>query len=634
MILSARCVSWRPCLRPAFTLKFNPQHVAAIEFIANYRVTCNSETLMTAFAILGLIAFFGISLIPIYILRRREYARAREYFVASEPTPGGVVQNSSIAYSLQIAAFAQFFSWGARGDFWLAIVCAATFGAGLYLVYRLRRPILGFLSQALDRDRSVTVPGFIARHHGNDPRVRLFAAALSVLAFAGLITGAAIGVASLVNQVVPGGLNLTSAIASGLLGLTMLYTIPAGNSGAMRSAQAQLGILYLGLIGSILVVLYMLISSAVRMPPRGTFAVAVLAVCCAIVLIYRRSRYIDTSPIGRPVSGEAVDTEPRGARLFRRFSRVANELIALVVAITLGVAVIDLYAQGFENVITESVAALRAVTPASISVLMALVLLTIFYPIVDTTNWLRIAALPTDGGQTPEAFAGVLGMYAGASALLWLLICMFGTIAVLAAGMPDGADILQSFIGWLASQQNGVADAASGLLLVSLIALAVVTMSAMFSATLATIRYDLIPAVSPSLAQPSDQALARRRAVTAGGGVCVAVLIILSLLNDYLEPSFAGARFVNLQLACLCAQLAFVPLVVGPMILGTAGATSPVWAIAVLGAGVVAGQGLVIFSLQPEYKTWLWAAIPACLGVGWLLYAVALLRTRKRSPAA
>src|SRR5258705_1615259 len=243
------------------------------------------------------------------------------------------------------------------------------------------------------------------------------------------------------------------------------------------------------------------------MPPRGTFAVAVLAVCCAIVLIYRRSRYIDTSPIGRPASGEGVDIEPRGAPLFRRFSRVANELIALVVAITLGVAVIDLYAQGFANVITESVAALRAVTPTSISVLMALVLLAIFYPIVDTTNWVRIAALPTDGGQTPEAFAGVLGMYAGASALLWLMICMFGTIAVLAAGMPDGAEILQSFMGWLASQQNGVADAASGVLLVNLISMGLVTVSAMVFATLATHRYDLDPGLFAKPGLPFRPAL-------------------------------------------------------------------------------------------------------------------------------
>jgi hypothetical protein len=225
-------------------------------------------------------------------------------------------------------------------------------------------------------------------------------------------------------------------------------------------------------------------------------------------------------------------------------------------------------------------------------------------------------------------------MYAGASALLWLMIGMFGTIAGLATALPDGAGIPRSFIGWLASQQNNVADAASALLLVSLIAMAVVTMSAMFSASLATIRYDMIPAVSPSLAQPSGQALATRHAVTAGGGVCVAMLFILSLLNDYLDPSFASSRFVSLQLACFCAQLAFAPLVVGPMVFGNAGVVTPAWAIAVLGAGAAAGQGLVIFSLQPEYKTWLWAAIPACLGVGLSLYAVALLRTNRISPAA
>src|SRR5713226_10052253 len=190
------------------------------------------------------------------------------------------------------------------------------FGAGLYLMYRLRRPMLAFLSQALGRDRSITVPGFIARQHGNDPRVQLLAAALSVFAFTGLITSAAIGVASLVKPILPGGLNATFPYACGLLGLMLLYTIPAGNSGAMRSAQAQLGILYFGLIGSTLIVLYMLISSAVRMPPHGTFAVTVLAACCAVVLIYRRSRYIDTSPMGRPVSGAAADSEPRGARLF------------------------------------------------------------------------------------------------------------------------------------------------------------------------------------------------------------------------------------------------------------------------------------------------------------------------------
>lgn len=600
---------------------------------------------MMSFALLALIACVGISCIPLYLLGRGVYARAREYFVASEHTPPGVVRNSSIAYSLQMATFGQLFSWGAKGEFWPAMIFSAMFGAGLYLIHRLRLPMRAFMSRALERDRSVTVPGFIARQHGNDARVQLIAATLSVCAFAGLIASAAIGAASLVKPILPGGLNTTFPIACGLLGLMLLYTIPAGNSGAMRSAQAQLGILYFGLIGSALIVLYMLISSAGQMPPQGTFAVTVLAACCAIVLIYRRSRYIDTSPIGSPVSGETTDIEPLGARLFRRFSRIVNELIAVLAATTLVIALIGLYAQGVTAVITESVSALRAETQTSISGLLALVLLPIFYPIVDTTNWLRITALEidphsgrVDTGRTPETFARVLAMYASASALLWLLICMFGTIAVLATNTPGGADVLRSFIVRLASQQNDLADVASWLLLVSVIAMAVLTSSAMFSATLATIRYDIIPAVwsslAPERAQPSNEALARRCAIIAGSSLCAVMLIALFVLNDNPALSFANGRFLNLQLACLCAQLAFGPLVLGPLISGNSAAISPAWAIAVIGAGVAAGQGVIIVSLQPEHTAWLWSAIPACLGSGLSLYAVARLWTSKTAPGA
>jgi hypothetical protein len=525
------------------------------------------------------------------------------------------------------------------------MIFAAMFGAGLYLIHRLRLPMRAFMNQALERDRSVTVPGFIARQHGNDVRVQLIAATLSVCAFAGLIASAAIGAASLVKPILPGGPNTTFPIACGLLGLMLLYTIPTGNSGAMRSAQGLLGILYFGLIGSNLIILYMLISSARRMPPQGTFAVTVLLACCAIVLIYRRSRYIDTSPIGRPVFGEATAIELLGARLFRRFSRIVNELIAVLAATTLVIALIGLYAQGVTAVITDNVSALRAETRTSISGLLALVLLPIFYPIVDTTNWLRITALEidphsgrVDNGRAPETLARVLAMYASASALVWLLICMFGTIAALATNTPGGADVLRSFIVRLASQQNDVADVASGLLLVSVIAMAVLTSSAMFSTILATIRYDIIPTVwsslAPERAQRSNQALARRRAVIAGSSLCVIMLIALFVLNDNPALSFTNGWFLNLQLSCLCAQLAFGPLVLGPLISGNSAAISPAWAIAVIGAGVAAGQGVIIVSLQPEHSAWLWSAIPACLGSGLSLYAVARLLTSKTAPGA
>jgi len=399
------------------------------------------------------------------------------------------------------------------------------------------------------------------------------------------------------------------------------------------------------LIGSTLIVLYMLISAAGQMPPQGMFAVTVLATCCAIVLVHRHSQYIDTSPIRSPVSGEATDIRPLGARLFRRFSWIVNVLIAVLAGTTLVFALIGLYAQGVTAVITESVSALRAETQTSISGLLALVLLPIFYPIVDTTNWLRITALEidpnsgrVDTGRIPKTFARVLAMYASASALVWLLICMFGTVAVLATNTPSGGDVLRSFIARLASQQNDLADAASGLLLVSVTAMAVVTSSAMFSAILAIIRYDIVPIawsnLAPERAQPSNQALARRCAVIAGSSLCVVMLIAWFVLNDNPALSLTNGRFLSLQLACLCAQLAFGPLVLGPLISGNSAAISPAWAIAVIGAGVAAGQGVIIVSLQPEHTAWLWSAIPACLGSGLSLYAVARLWTSKTAPGA
>ena len=73
------------------------------------------------------------------------------------------------------------------------------------------------------------------------------------------------------------------------------------------------------------------------------------------------------------------------------------------------------------------------------------------------------------------------------------------------------------------------------------------------------------------------------------------MLVVLFLLNDYPDGSFTSGRFLVAQLACVCAQLAFTPLVLGPMIghtRGNSAALSPAWAIAVLGAGVAAGQGV------------------------------------------
>src|SRR5262245_36578299 len=121
--------------------------------------------------LLSLVIYF----IPIYLLRRRRYPRAQDYFVSSGHTPPGVIRNSSVAYALKLATFGPFFAWGASGDFWPAIINSAFFGVGVWLMYFLRRPLLEFMESALNGGRSITVHDFFARQHGNDARGRLVA---------------------------------------------------------------------------------------------------------------------------------------------------------------------------------------------------------------------------------------------------------------------------------------------------------------------------------------------------------------------------------------------------------------------------------------------------------------------------
>src|SRR6476646_276169 len=104
---------------------------------------------MPFLAFLALAAVIGIFIVPALLTRREGYRRAQDYFVSSDHVFPRVIQNSCIAYAIGLATFGHFFAWGARGDFWPAIIHAAFFGLGLTLLYALRRPMLKFLGRAL-----------------------------------------------------------------------------------------------------------------------------------------------------------------------------------------------------------------------------------------------------------------------------------------------------------------------------------------------------------------------------------------------------------------------------------------------------------------------------------------------------
>jgi hypothetical protein len=220
---------------------------------------------MPLLATLILVAALGVYFLPIRFLRSKASRQPQNYFIAAEHTPPGVIQNSSIAYALKLATLGPFFAWGASGDFWPAIIASASLGLGLYLLNVLRRPMLEFFQSAVAHGQSFTVNEFIARRHGNDSRVRLLAASLTVFALSGLMICEAFGVASVLKPVMPE--TPYYLVMLGMLVLTAIYTLPAGASGVLRSTQAQLGMLYLSLFGSTALLLYIVM--ATLRPRRG-----------------------------------------------------------------------------------------------------------------------------------------------------------------------------------------------------------------------------------------------------------------------------------------------------------------------------------------------------------------------------
>ena len=600
---------------------------------------------MPLLATLVLVVSLGVYLIPVQLLRKAS-RRAPDYFIAAERTPPGVIQNASIAYALRMATLGPLFAWGASGAFWPAIIAAAALGLGLYLLTALRQPMLAFFESALASGQSVTVHEFIARRHGHDARVRGLAAGLSVLALSGLIICEAFGVATLLKPVLPEA--PLYLIILGMLALTAIYACPAGNSGALRTTQAQLGLLYLSLFAATALLLYVVMATLRQLSPHGAFAVLFVGVCGVVMLAYRRSRYVDTSPIEAPGGSDPPDgasrREPFGGRLFRRLNKILNVCVSVAAVFVLVFAVVELSSRGFASIVADGAATLQTGVGLSAMGVIALVLLPVLYPMVDVTNWQRFAALAKDGDSSPAASEGraaalhrIIRTYAVETALVSLFFCMFGAIAVAALRVPAGAHVMETFVAKLASQENWVAGGALSFLLVAVVMIALSTMTSMLAASLCVLRYDLLPALVPAAAEQAPAAtepIGRGPVVLIGIGLCLVLLAAFVLFDARFAIDFSGGGFIALVVAFSCAQLAFAPLVVGPLLSRKeqdAGGVGSGWALAILCVGAAAGVACVAVYFATGAEPWLWAAVPACIGSGLLLFAIARLRP---SPAA
>jgi hypothetical protein len=587
---------------------------------------------------LALVVFVGISLVPVLLLRRKSYPRAQDYFISSDHTPPGVIRNSSIAYALKTAAFGPLLLWGATGDLWPAIISAVFLGVGLALIYVLRRPLLAFFATALSGDTSISINQFVAKQHGGDARVRQLAAALTIVALAGFIVCEVIGVATIAKPMVAGNVGVFIFIC-GVIAAMALCVVPAGNSGAMYAAQMQLGGLYFGLFGSMVFLVYVQMSSLVTMRPHATLGLIFIIAFCVVLPIFRRARFVDNNVIHAPRT--RADEEPRATSLARRlrlFQSILSVSTAVLAGFVIAFAGIELSSFDVPALVGESVTALQAPTRVPFIGLIALALLALCGQIIDLTNWQRIAAFtkdrdPSAAEPSPwsKAFRKFFLAYAIETPFAWLFMCAFGAVISASIEITDGADVAQSFAALLIAQENSFSDTCLVMLFIGILAMALSTMIALFSAMLATLRYDLLPGPSARERGAVGEAKATQPALAVGGVLCLVILVAAYVLEEHLGITLTSSGFLALVIAFGAIELAFVPLVLGPFIPqrrggSAAGAVPPGWALAILAAGAAAGVGAVLVYFATGRELWMWAAVPACLVTGAVLFALARLR--------
>src|SRR5262249_60234829 len=94
------------------------------------------------------------------------------------------------------------------------------------------------------------------------------------------------------------------------------------------------------------------------------------------------------------------------------------------------------------------------------------------------------------------------------------------------------------------------------------------------------------------------------------------------------QISYTSREFLGLLFALCCAQLSFAPLLLGPLIGRRSARVATVssgWALVILAGGTAVGLIAVALYASTGREPWLWAAVPACLASGLVLFMLAQL---------
>jgi hypothetical protein len=570
--------------------------------------------------ILSLALYF----VPAVLFRRARYRLSRDYLVSARGASDSVFQNSSLAYAIQLATFGPFFVWGLTGDWIPGVWNSAFYCLGLSLLYAFRRPIAGFLREALAKDQSITIHEFLARSHGDSPWIRVIASGLTIVALWGIVMAEMFGISAALGPLLDIGSEGSFFFTICLFFLMFAYSTMGGNDGVMRMDQLQLGLGYIGIFAAVVGMIFLLGQTSPSNTPLATIPIVFFGIFGAMWLLIRRFQFIE------PSHSAVFDEEEASKGItWRTYLRIEHG-ISILVVLTIIIMVLS---AGTFVVTSGPRAVLEAVRQSAVSstsmsglALFALALLPLGYQIVDITNWQRFAA-----AGDPAHYAGGPGKtallrYVAEAPMVWISLLAFGALAGgLFANLAESPNPFGDYALRLLNLGNLAGAATAAAFLVAVFAIGLSTMDAVFSATQCAFQYDLLPALDQ--AGTKDTSTARKIRITRAFSVVtyIAVITMLYIVEKYL--SFGRDSYLALLLAFYSAQLTFVPLVAGAFFAarrpGGQSPVAPVFATGALIAGASVGIGATVSAVVGGTgELFLWGAIPACLFVSTTIYAV------------
>jgi hypothetical protein len=451
-----------------------------------------------------------------------------------------------------------------------------------------------------------------------------------------------LGLATVLKPLISGTTGITEPLIVTIFLVAILSSLFSDHAGLLYATQFQLGLFYLGLFGSTLVLVYLQVSELGAMPLRGLVALALIALICAVIHFRRHGRYVDTNPIRSGATSTVpgqIHHERASARLLSRFQKILNALTGVfaitLIVLAVMIAALELFVEGGSIALGEDLTRLLVDFSVSKTTLISLALLSFFHPIVDIVNWQRLAAFVRSRdlndlkqSQWTEAFKSFWTTYVVEVPLMAFFICLFGAVAGLTLAAPMKADSIQAFIVRLLMQENYLATTVLSFLLFGLFALAVSTMASLFSAGLCAIRLDIVPTIRSEAKSPLAgvaEIKAKRLTLIAAVVIGLAILMAFFLADTYAGLTMGRARFLGLVLGFSSAQLSFAPLVLAPLIIGARGfgTLTPGWALAVLIVSSSIGVGITATGLAAGIDSSLPWAVPACLASAAALFVSA-----------